>query len=231
MKRTFAIILASLVAAALFALLVHAVLMVAHVSDPAATTVRGMTPRRIWATTVVALGLAGVIVGSMALVRAARRVGKNERNGAILALAAGIVAVINGGLNLAVATGGPGTGNGVIGGAAAFVLGLIGMALGGLALSRGRRTIHFWPFAKNAVAFPRMSRSMVTRANSARRRRISICSAVNSALRPEPRNLPARWAFTQFANVCSTIPRLRAASETRWPDSTRRTASCLNSSV
>lgn len=33
---------------------------------------------------------------------------------------------------------------------------------------------HFWPFAKNAVAFPRMSRSIVTRANSARRRRISI---------------------------------------------------------
>ena len=31
--------------------------------------------------------------------------------------------------------------------------------------------------------------------------------------------------------ICSTIPRLCAASETSWPDSTRRTASCLNSSV
>src|ERR1039458_486392 len=38
--------------------------------------------------------------------------------------------------------------------------------------------LHFWPFAKNAVAFPRMSRSIVTRANSARRRLISICSAL-----------------------------------------------------
>jgi hypothetical protein len=46
---------------------------------------------------------------------------------------------MNGGLNLAVANGGPGTGNGVVGGAAAFVLGLIGMALGGLVLARSRR--------------------------------------------------------------------------------------------
>ena len=51
----------------------------------------------------------------------------------------GLIAVVNGGLNLAIANGGPGTGNGVVGGAAAFVLGLIAMALGGLALARCRR--------------------------------------------------------------------------------------------
>ena len=34
----------------------------------------------------------------------------------------------------------PGTGNGVVGGAAAFVLGLIGVAIGGLALARSGRT-------------------------------------------------------------------------------------------
>ena len=141
MKRTFAIILAGLVAAVLFAILVHAVLVAAHVSNTAATTVQGLTPRRLWATAADALGLAGAIIGSMALVRAVRRIGNRGRNGAILALVAGIIAVVNGGLNLAVATGGPGSGNGVVGGAAAFVLGLIGMALGGLALSRGRRTI------------------------------------------------------------------------------------------
>ena len=50
MKRTFAIILAALAAAALFAGLVHAVLVAAHVSEPAATTVYGLTPRRLWAT-------------------------------------------------------------------------------------------------------------------------------------------------------------------------------------
>ena len=49
-------------------------------------------------------------------------------------------AVVNGGLNLAIANGGPGTGNGVVGGAAAFVLGLVALAIGGLALARCRRT-------------------------------------------------------------------------------------------
>jgi hypothetical protein len=53
---------------------------------------------------------------------------------------AGLIALANGGLNLAVANGGPGTGNGVVGGAAALVLGLVGMALGGLALARSHRT-------------------------------------------------------------------------------------------
>ena len=58
--------------------------------------------------------------------------------GAILALVVGLIAAVNGGLNLAVATGGPGTGNGVVGGAAAFVFGLIAVATGGLALARSR---------------------------------------------------------------------------------------------
>jgi hypothetical protein len=56
-----------------------------------------------------------------------------------VALVAGSIAGINGGLNLAVATGGPGTGNGVVGAAAAFVLGLVAMALGVAALARSRR--------------------------------------------------------------------------------------------
>jgi hypothetical protein len=41
---------------------------------------------------------------------------------------------------LAIANGGPGTGNGVVGGAAAFVLGLIALVLGGLAVARCHRT-------------------------------------------------------------------------------------------
>ena len=53
-------------------------------------------------------------------------------------LVAGLIAVVNGGLNLAIANGGPGTGNGVVGGAAAFVLGLIALAIGRLALARCR---------------------------------------------------------------------------------------------
>jgi hypothetical protein len=141
MKRTFALILAALVAAAVFGGLVHAVLVAAHLSEPAATTVYGLTPRRLWATTVAVLALVGVVIGGLALRRSAGRVGAgNMRMEAIVALVAGLIAVVNGGLNLAIAKGGPGSGNGVVGGAAALVLGLIAMALGGLALARfGRR--------------------------------------------------------------------------------------------
>ena len=141
MKRTFAIILAAVAAAALFGGLVHAVLVAAHVSEPAATTVYGLTPRRLWATTVAMLALVGVVIGGLALARPASRFGTaSGRLGAIAALVAGLIAVVNGVLNLATANGGPGTGNGVIGGAMAFVMGLVALALGGLALARCHRT-------------------------------------------------------------------------------------------
>ena len=141
MKRTFALILAALAAAALFGGLVHAVLVAAHVSEPAATTVYGLTPRRLWATAAAMLALVGVVISGLALARSAGRIGGgNGRMGAIVALVAGLIALVNGGLNLAMATGGPGSGNGVVGAAGALVLGLIGMALGGLALARSRRT-------------------------------------------------------------------------------------------
>src|SRR5262245_20265450 len=140
MKRTFALILAALAAAALFGGLVYAVLVAAHVSDPATTTVYGLTPRRLWATTVALLALVGVVIGGLALAHTASRFGTaSGRRGAIVALVAGLIAVVNGGLNLAVANDGPGTGNGVVGGAAALVLGLVAMVLGGLALARSRR--------------------------------------------------------------------------------------------
>ena len=140
MKRTFALILAALAAAALFAGLVHTVLVAAHVSEPAATTVYGLTSRRLWATTVAVLAAVGVVIGGLALARPASRFGTGSgRLGAIVALVAGLIAVVNGGLVLAIADGGPGTGNGVVGGAGALVLGLIGMTLGGLARARSRR--------------------------------------------------------------------------------------------
>jgi hypothetical protein len=141
MKRTFTLVLVALAAVALFGGLVHAVLVAAHVSEPAAATVYGPTPRRLWATAAAGMALAGVVVGGLALRRSTDRIGTSDgRSGATLALAAGLIALVNGGLNLAVATGGPGTGNGVVGAAAALVLGLIGAALGALALARSRRT-------------------------------------------------------------------------------------------
>jgi Family of unknown function (DUF6223) len=141
MKRTFTLILTVVAATALFVGLVHAVLVAAHVSEPAATTVYGLTPRRFWATAGAGLALVGVVIGGLAVRRSVGRIGNHGRRGAIVALAAGLIALVNGGLNLAVATGGPGTGNGVVGAAAALVLGLIGMALGGLALARSHRTV------------------------------------------------------------------------------------------
>jgi hypothetical protein len=141
MKRILALILAALAAAALFVGLVYAVLVAAHVSEPASTTVYCLTPRRLWATTVAVLALVGVVIGGLALRRSASRIGTvNWRMGAIVALVAGLIAVVNGGLNLAIAKGGPGTGNGVVGGAAALVLGLIAMTLSGLAVARSCRT-------------------------------------------------------------------------------------------
>ena len=140
MKRTFALILAALAAAALFGGLVHFVLVAAHVSEPAATTVHGLTPQRLWAATVAVLALVGVVIGGLTLARPNSRFGTaSGRLGVIVALVAGLIAVVNGGLVLASANGGPGTGNGVVGGAAALVLGLIAAVLGGLALARSRR--------------------------------------------------------------------------------------------
>ncbi len=133
MKRTIFFILAGLAALALFAGLVHAVLVAGHVSEPAATTVQGPTPQRLWAGAVAVLALVGVVIGGLAV---ARSLG---RRGAIVALVAGLIAVVNGLLVVAVANGGPGSGNGVVGGAAALVLGLIAAVLGVLALARSRR--------------------------------------------------------------------------------------------
>jgi len=141
MKRTFALILAALAAAALFGGLVHAVLVAAHLSEPAATTVYGLTARRLWAATVAVLALVGVVIGGLALARPASRFGAvSGRLGTIVVLVAGLIAAVNGGLVLATANGGPGSGNGVVGGAGALVLGLIAMGLGGLGLARSRRS-------------------------------------------------------------------------------------------
>src|SRR5262249_14901885 len=126
MKRTFALVLAALAGAALFGGLVHAVLVAAHVSEPATTTVYGLTSRRLWATRAGVLALVGVVTGGLARRHPAGRVGPgNGKIWAVVALVAGLIAVVNGGLNLATAKGGPGSGNGVVGGAAALVLGLI----------------------------------------------------------------------------------------------------------
>lgn len=137
MKRSFVVILAVIAAGALFAGLVYAVLLAANVAEPAGTTLYGLTARRLWATLVALLALIGVVIGGLALARPGSRAASSS--GAMLAVGLGVAGLINGALNLAVATGGPGTGNGVVGGAAAIVLGALAIAMGGFALARGRR--------------------------------------------------------------------------------------------
>jgi len=91
--------------------------------------------------------------------------------------------------------------------------------------------LHFWPFAKYAVAFPRMSRSIFTRANSARNRLISICSTLTALLLAGPFSRPSRFALTQLYKVLLNHSQTSCRCGYAWPDSTIRTASCLNSIV
>ena len=72
MRRAFAIVLAAVVAAAVFAGLVHGVLVAAHASEPAARTVYGLTTRRLWATATALMALVGVAIGGLALARSGR---------------------------------------------------------------------------------------------------------------------------------------------------------------
>jgi len=98
-------------------------------------------------------------------------------------------------------------------------------------IASNQGVLHFCPLAKYAIAFPRMSRSIVTRANSARKRLISICSAVTFDRLSAPFSVPSRCVLTELNKVCSTRPNLLDAAAMLWPDPTSRTASCLNSSV
>jgi hypothetical protein len=136
MKHIFICTFLALAAAALFAGLIYGVLVAGQVSEPAAITVHGSTTRRLWATSVALLALAGVVLGGLALARPTGRFGTASVR--IVTLVVGVNCAVNGGLVIALSNGGPGTGNGVVGGAAAVVLGVISTILGSVALSRHR---------------------------------------------------------------------------------------------
>ncbi|MFD3535821.1 DUF6223 family protein [Streptomyces sp. NPDC058664] len=88
---------------------------------------------RLGATTGALLGLAGVIIAWRSLVR------PSSRPGAVPAVVAGLVSVFLGGVVVATAEGGLGTGNGLGGAYVALLMGVLATALGGRALSRSRR--------------------------------------------------------------------------------------------
>jgi len=113
----------------------------AHVSAESADVgAYTLTTGRFWGTAAALVALVGVVLGGLALARSARSVGNNGKKGGMVALVAGLIGVVGGALNLAVADGGPGTGNGVVGGGMALLLGLIAVVLGRLVVTRSRRT-------------------------------------------------------------------------------------------
>lgn len=90
------------------------------------------TPDRLIATTAALAALAGVIAGGLALTRPGRRA-------PLAALVLGAYGIVVGGFIVITADGGPGTGNGIVGGWVAIVLGVVAIALGGLTTSRRSR--------------------------------------------------------------------------------------------
>ena len=139
-KRTFTYILVALAAVALYAGLVHLILMAANVSKSAPSTVPGLTSKRQFALVTLGLALLSVILGWRSFRKSAAHTSiLHGKSWPVVAIVTGLIAVIGGLLNLATANGGPGSGNGVLGSAQALVLGLTGMFLGGLAMVRSRR--------------------------------------------------------------------------------------------
>lgn len=87
---------------------------------------------RLGPTITALLGLAAAVLGARALLRTRRpdgRLASDVRDHRPTVLLLGTSAVLLGMLFLAAADGGPGTGNGVVGSAAAIVLGLVAIGL------------------------------------------------------------------------------------------------------
>lgn len=86
-------------------------------------------------TAMAVVGLAAVVVGGLGLARPL------TRGTPVAALVLGVVAAGVGGLHAANAAGGLGTANGLAGALIAVVLGLAGVGLGGVALTRSRSSV------------------------------------------------------------------------------------------
>ncbi|MFC5822419.1 DUF6223 family protein [Nonomuraea insulae] len=106
-------------------------LLAAYVlSQPDPVSASTLTAGRLWSVVAALLGLAGAVIGGLALARSA------GRPRSLAAVLLGVAGAVIGGLVVAAAEGGPGTGYGIVGGFVALAVGLIAMLLGGLALAR-----------------------------------------------------------------------------------------------
>jgi hypothetical protein len=112
----------------------------AHALAQPSVDASALTAGRTWSLVAAALGLVAVVVGGRALTGSARHAGTGRRGGRV-GLAAGVSATLIGGLIVATADGGPGTGSGVVGGVLASAIGLVGTTMAGVVLARVRRTV------------------------------------------------------------------------------------------
>ncbi|NRQ37707.1 hypothetical protein HII36_38640 [Nonomuraea sp. NN258] len=111
---------------------------------------------RIGAIVAALIGLAGVIIGGLALGRSTGRIGRSGRvsrlahlarfggdgrRGAVVALVAGLIGLALAGVTMATSDGGIGTGNGLAGAYVAALVAVTGTALGGVAFARNRREV------------------------------------------------------------------------------------------
>lgn len=99
-------------------------------------TTYGLTAGRFWSLVAAFAGIAGIVVGALALARRRRFAG---RRSPIVAMAAGVVGMAVGGAVVAAAKGGPGTGYGIVGGYVALVVGFIAIVLGAAAVRAKQR--------------------------------------------------------------------------------------------
>jgi heme A synthase len=83
----------------------------------------GLTADRAWATAIAIIGVIGAVIALIALRRARKGTSSTRNRGTVVSAGLGVIAVAGGIMNLVLADGGPGTGNGVIAGAAAIVTG------------------------------------------------------------------------------------------------------------
>lgn len=108
-------------------------------AEPAAS-VYTITPGRLGAIVAALLGLTGLVIGGLALLRPTGRFGTGSGPlGAMVALAAGLIGIIVGGLVVATSDAGIGTGNGRAGAYVALVVGTAATVLGGFAMTRAAK--------------------------------------------------------------------------------------------
>lgn len=97
-----------------------------------------LTTGRLWSIVAGLIGLTGIIIGRLALIRSARRI-SSARSMSIAAIVLGLISIAISLLHLASTTGGFGTGKGRAGAIVAIVLGLVSIIIGWRALARSHR--------------------------------------------------------------------------------------------